>query len=102
MKIKPHHAEAHYNLGIVLAVQGKIDESLAHYSKAVQLNQNIDTSPNLHRLLAINYAAAHRFHEAISSAERALALAHNTGKGSLIEEIEEMIRLYRQTALKEK
>jgi len=96
LQINPDHDEANYNLSIILAVQGKIDEPLEHYSKAVQFNPNIDISPDLHRLLAINFAKAHRFHEAVSSAEKALDLANSANDKQLVEEIEEMIRLYRQ------
>ena len=102
LQINPDHDEANYNLSIILAVQGKIDEPLEHYSKAVQFNPNIDISPDLHRLLAINFAKAHRFHEAVSSAEKALDLANAANYKQLAEEIEEMIRFYRQKALNEK
>jgi spermidine synthase len=102
LQINPDHEEANYNLSIILAVQGKIYEPLEHYSKAVQLNPNIDTSPDLHRLLAINFAKAHRFNEAVSSATKALELANAANDERLAEEIEEMIKLYRQKALNEK
>jgi spermidine synthase len=102
LQINPDHDEANYNLSIILAVQGKIDEPLEHYSKAVQLNPNIDISPDLHRLLAINFAKANRFHEAVSSGEKALDLANAANDKQLAENIEKMIRHYRQKALNEK
>jgi len=35
---RPNNPRAHYNLGIVLAAQGKTEEAFAHYSEALQLN----------------------------------------------------------------
>ena len=37
MKIKPDYAEAHNNLGNVLAGRGQIDEAIAHYQKALEI-----------------------------------------------------------------
>jgi tetratricopeptide (TPR) repeat protein len=100
LEINPDHEEANYNLSIILAVQGEIDEPIEYYSKAVRINPNIDISPDLHRLLAINFAKALRFREAVSSAEKALELANAANDGQLAEEIEEMIKLYRQKSSK--
>ena len=37
LKIRPDWAEAHNNLGIALASQGRIAEALTHFERAVQL-----------------------------------------------------------------
>ena len=37
LEIKPDYAEAHYNLGIMLAGRGQVDEAIAHYRKALDL-----------------------------------------------------------------
>jgi hypothetical protein len=37
LTIKPHNAEYHSNLGVVLQAQGKLDEAMASYNKGFQL-----------------------------------------------------------------
>jgi tetratricopeptide (TPR) repeat protein len=37
VRIHPGHAEAHNNLGLALAQQGRIDEAIRHYSEAIRL-----------------------------------------------------------------
>jgi tetratricopeptide (TPR) repeat protein len=96
VRLDPNDARSHYNLAAVLAAQGKIDEPLAHYSKAVALRPAIDKSPVLHDILAVNYAKAGRFREAIVSAQKALNLALAAGDNQLAQEIEQRIVLYRQ------
>jgi tetratricopeptide (TPR) repeat protein len=41
LKIRPGWAEAHNNLGIALASQGRIAEALKHFERAVELNPNL-------------------------------------------------------------
>jgi tetratricopeptide (TPR) repeat protein len=94
--LDPNRPELHYNLALALADQGKIDEALKHYSRAVRLNPSVDTSPALHQLLAVSYAEARRFREAILAAERALKLALATGNRELAQKIREWIELYKQ------
>ena len=89
-RLDPNNAKAHYDLAQVLAEQGHIDQTVTHYSKAVHLKPNVDTSPTLHYLLARNYAEARRFDQAILSAERALNLARAAGEEKLVQEIEKL------------
>ena len=37
LELNPHYAEAHYNLGNVLAGRGQIDEAIAHFKKALEI-----------------------------------------------------------------
>ena len=37
LDLKPDYAEAHLNLGILLNDQGKLDEAVAHYQRALAL-----------------------------------------------------------------
>jgi len=96
VRLNPNNAEYHYVLATVLAGAGEITETLAHYSKAVSLDPAIDKSPDLHDCLAINYASAGRFREAVSSAEKAFNLARAAGKEDLAQQIKERIELYKQ------
>ena len=36
LEIKSDFAEAHYNLGVVLASRGQFDEAIAHFQKALR------------------------------------------------------------------
>ena len=93
----PKNALAHYRLAMVLADQRDLDRSLKHYAAAIKLRPNIDTSPTLHYLLAMNYAEARRFSEAVQSAEKALGLANAAGDAKLIQEINKSLELFKQS-----
>jgi tetratricopeptide (TPR) repeat protein len=96
IRITPDNAEVHYMLANALAATGKLDEAIRHYSKAIQLKPEIDTSARLHDLLAMNYARAGRFQEAVQSARKAADLARAAGAEELAQQIERRIELYKQ------
>lgn len=96
VSLDPGDANFHYTLGMVLAARGKIDETLAHYTEAVRIDPKVDRSPTLHNLLAMNYANAGRFQEAIVSARKAISLARAAGAENLAREIEAQVELYKQ------
>jgi tetratricopeptide (TPR) repeat protein len=95
-RLDPSNPKRHYALAFALAARGNINDTINHYSKAVSLRPEIDKSPNLHDLIAINYARAGYFRQAILSAEKALILAHAAGDKRLAEEIKQRIILYKQ------
>jgi Flp pilus assembly protein TadD len=94
--LDPNNPRICYDLALMQAAEGKIDQALKHYSKAISLKASIDTSPTLHDILAANYAKAGRFREAISSAQKALNLARAAGDSQLTGEIEQRLELYKQ------
>lgn len=96
VRLDPNNAKLHYNLALALAAQGNINDTIKHYSKAVSLKPDIDTSAVLHDLLAVNYAGAGYFREAVLSAEKALKLARAAGQKRLAEKIKQHIKLYKQ------
>ena len=91
LRLDPNNAPVHYRLAMMLADQRDLDESLKHYAAAVQLKPDIDTSPMLHYLLAMNYAEAQRFSEAVLSAEKALGRANAAGDVRLVQEINKLL-----------
>jgi tetratricopeptide (TPR) repeat protein len=91
LRLDPNNAPAHYRLAMAMAAQKDLDGSLKHYAAAVQLMPEIDRSPMFHYLLAMNYAEARRFSEAILSAEKALGLANTAEDVRLVEEINKLL-----------
>ena len=95
VRLDPNNAEAHYSLALILADQKKLDQALSHYSKAVQLKLEVDISPVLHYLLAMNYGEARQFHKAFQSAQKAHNLALAAGDKRFIQEIKKWLDIYR-------
>jgi len=98
-QLAPGNAKARYDLAVALAAQGKIDQPLAQYEKALELDPHVDKSAPLHHFLGINYARAGRFDEALASAEKALSLARAAGASDLARQIQKRIEAYRQALL---
>ena len=94
--LDPKNARAHYYLALAQAGQGLLDQPLQHYSLACSLQPDLDTVPELHYLLSVNYAKAGRAQEALKSARKALALANARGDASLAEIINARIKDYGQ------
>jgi tetratricopeptide (TPR) repeat protein len=96
LRLDPNNAPAHYRLAIAMADQKDLDGSLKHYAAAVQLMPEIDASPMLHYLLAVNYAEKQRFDQAVLSAEKSLSLANNAEDTRLVEEINKLLEFCKQ------
>ena len=102
LHLDPGNAGLQYELATVLASQGKNDEALSHYSRAVSLKPELAKSTVLHELLASSYAKAGQFNKAVISAERAFNLARAAGNKQLAEQIRKRIEYYRQQAVSER
>ena len=96
VRLDSGNAEAHYSLAMVLADQRELEQALVHYTEAVRVRPDIDISPALHYLLAMNYGEARRFNEAASSAKKALDLAQAAGDKQFVQEIEKWLKIYKQ------
>ena len=96
VRLDPGKSAAHYNLARALADQDNLAKALEHYAIAVRLRPEIDTSPTLHHLFAMNYAQARRFREAVLSSRKALNLVNTTGDQKLKHEIEKWLKVYEQ------
>jgi tetratricopeptide (TPR) repeat protein len=98
VRLDPNNAEGHYSLAIALVDQGAVDQTVEHYSIAMKLKPQVDTSPTLHHLLGMRYAELGRFREAISSAEKALGLARAAKDEQLAQTILHWLEIYRQAS----
>jgi tetratricopeptide (TPR) repeat protein len=79
---------------LALANQGETDAAAGHYAKALQLQPETDQLPALPDRLAMNFAEAGRFPEAVGFAEKALALARKTGNDELARAIQTRLETY--------
>ncbi|MBI4938222.1 MAG: tetratricopeptide repeat protein, partial [Nitrosomonadales bacterium] len=91
LALKPDYAEAHVNLGNVLQAQGKLDEAVESYRRALQSNPALaDAHVNLGNALS----EQGRLAEAVASYREALAL-----KPNLTEALSNLLYLYAFTRL---
>jgi tetratricopeptide (TPR) repeat protein len=72
LQLKPGYTEAHYNLGVALATQGKLAEAIPHFDRVLQLKPNFAEA---HLNLAIALASDGKTAEAIPHFQQALNLA---------------------------
>ncbi len=96
LALDPDHADAHYRLALVLADLSRMDESLRHYDKAIELDPTTDTSPTLHHLLATEHLKKRQFAEALRHEERALELARAAGDEAAVTKIQSHVDYCRQ------
>lgn len=69
--LNPEFAQAHNNLGIALAAQGRNDAAVAHYERAIALKPDY---AGAHNNLGVTLADLARNGEAVAHYERALAI----------------------------
>ena len=70
----PKHARAHYLLAFSLAIQGMTQEPAQHYNTAYSLQANVDTIPEFHFLMSVNYQKTGELRQALVYAQRGLQL----------------------------
>jgi tetratricopeptide (TPR) repeat protein len=85
VSLNPKSAHAHYLLAVALAAQGFIQEPAEHYSTARSLLPGIDTIPELHLLMSVNYQRAGQLRAALRSARLALEVAQAKGDANLVQ-----------------
>jgi superkiller protein 3 len=71
LELNPNHAEAHNNLGALLAQLGRTDEAMSHYRKALEINPNDNGA---HNNLGVLLAQLGRSDEAIAHYHKALEI----------------------------
>ncbi len=93
-------AELHYNLAVALFMQKKYEEAIKHFTRVIVLDpQNTGALIGLARAsdaLAITYADAGKFEEAVITAEKALNAAKAARQTALASEIEGRLQLYKK------
>jgi Flp pilus assembly protein TadD len=89
LQIKPDNAEAHNNLGLVLAGHGRLDEAIAHYQRAVEIKPHFLEA---HYNLGVALAGRGRIDEATAHYQKALVLAAQQNKAALVEELRARLR----------
>jgi tetratricopeptide (TPR) repeat protein len=102
VRLDPGNGKIHYDLAVSLAAEGKNEDALSYYSKALSLRPDVDISPILHFFLAQNYTEARQFKKAIGCAEKALSLARAKGNMQLTGQIQELIKYCEQQAIRER
>jgi len=98
LRSKPDYAEAENNLAWLLATLAPADggdpvRAVTLAERAGELTNNREAE-NLDTL-AVAYAAAGRFSDAIATAQKAIGLAHSAGQTQIASEIETRLELYR-------
>jgi len=95
VQLEPKHGAAHHGLALALANQGETDVAAEHYAKALRFQPDMDRMPALPDRLAMNFAEAGRFPEAMAFAEKALTLARKAGDTELARAIQTRLESYR-------
>ena len=71
---EPRNYAAHTNLGLTLALDGRLDEAIEHYRRALDVSPKVAEA---HNALGLALAARQRFNEAIAEYQAALKLTDN-------------------------
>ena len=98
VSLDSRNARAHYFLALAQAAQGMFEQPLQHYSIACSLQPAVDTAPELHFLMSVNFARAGQAQEALKSARKALELAEARGDTNLAGIIKARMEDYRQAS----
>jgi tetratricopeptide (TPR) repeat protein len=78
----------HFNLALAFSFAGRPEEAITHFSEVVRLDPK---NAAAHYRLAMSYAEAKRFSEAVLSAEKALSCASAAGNTKLVQEINKLL-----------
>ena len=98
MRLKPDYPEAQNGLAWQLATLGPAEggdpvRAVALAQRACELTSNSDAT--CLDTLAVAYAAAGRFNDAIATAQKAIELARSAGQSQLVGEIQARQQIYR-------
>lgn len=94
VRLNPTHAMIRYSTAVVLASQGKIDEPLAEYRRAVQLDAGLERQFQVEEIVSGSCARAGQLAQAIELANRAFAKAKVAGAVEDAARLRERIESY--------
>lgn len=101
LQINPNHAEANYLMALLCISSDDIPKAIPLMQKAISSNPKVDRNPEMHARVGAYYAEIKQYSQALSEAERALALAQSQNNAALIDELHQVIPQLRDLAARE-
>jgi spermidine synthase len=101
INLAPDSADAHFNLGLIMSRLGQFEKAIVEYKETVRLaDEQSDKFTSYQKIqmldtLAGAYAAAGRFPEAITTAQKALTLSVSAGQSKIADYIRERLFLFK-------
>ena len=92
VELTPDCFECQFNLGRVLAAQSSFAEALTHFQKAVELSAGKDEQSL--SFLSLMYSETDQPSQAVAAAQRALAVAAQTGDTDMESTLKQRISLW--------
>ena len=92
LHIEPDLMEARFNLGKALLQKGRAEEAVPHFQRANEIAGA--KNPAMLGTLAAAFAGAGRFADAVSTAQKAMALARAAGQQDLAARLNEELKRY--------
>jgi len=96
--LNPRSARAHYLLAVALAAQGQTQEPAREYATARALLPAVDTIPEFHLMMSVNYEKAGQLRAALQSARVAFEVAQAKGDAQLVQSARNRLDQCRQQA----
>jgi TolA-binding protein len=96
--VDPSHARSQYLLAFSLAAQGLTREPAEHYHVACASQPGVDTIPEFHFLMSVNYEKAGDPRQAFVCAQKGLELVRTLGHHQQEQVFEERLKQCRKAA----
>lgn len=81
IELNPDNAEAHDDLGVILAQRGEIESAIKHFSHTIRIDPNYQKA---HHNLAMTLYTCGKNHHALNAINRALQLRSNAQNSLLL------------------
>ncbi len=96
VNLSPKDPQIRYRLALAQLRLGKVEAGKQMLASAAELEPKYRDVPEAPFMLSMYYAEQNNFQQAEASILQALSLAHNSGKASLVQEMEKYLASYRQ------
>ena len=93
ISIQPRYPNAHYNLGRVYVAQKRLHQAVEHFREALRITPDFLDAANH---LAAAYAETGQWDKAVTTAQKAVAIAERARRPDLIKPLEARLRLYQK------